>query len=68
MCTREVRSATPAAGGQCGNAGGTPSGWTIEWVRGGRRGGRSELSDAGSSSAGAPLVRGLRRTATVHDM
>ncbi len=61
--TREVKNAAPAAGGQCGNAGGTQTGWNIKWVRvaAGAAGG-SEVSDAGSWTTGEPLVRDLRTT------
>ncbi|MES2760208.1 MAG: hypothetical protein V4693_22760 [Pseudomonadota bacterium] len=66
--TRQVKNATSAPSGACGNAGGTQTGWNIKWVRvaAGVAGG-TELSDAGTWTTGEPLVRDLK-TSTVRAM
>lgn len=66
--TRNVKNATPNAGGTCGDAGGTQTGWNIKWVdiAAGAAGG-SELADIGSWAVSDPLTSDLK-TATARAM
>jgi hypothetical protein len=65
---RKIKNAVPNAAGECGNAGGSQTGWNIKWVKvaAGAAGG-TELSDAGAWSTGEPLVRDLK-TSTMRAM
>ncbi|MFP5393926.1 MAG: hypothetical protein ACLGI6_20690, partial [Gammaproteobacteria bacterium] len=66
--TRTVTNAVPGAGGVCGSAGRSQTGWNIKWVRvAGGAGGGSELSDAGAWTTSEPLVRDLK-TSTARAM
>lgn len=66
--TRNVKNATPNAGGTCGDAGGTQTGWNIKWVDiAAGAGGGSELADIGSWAVSDPLTSDLK-TATARAM
>jgi len=59
--TRSVKNASPNGSGQCGNAGGTQTGWNIKWVDiAGGAGGGSELADYGDWAISEPLVSDLK--------
>jgi hypothetical protein len=58
---RNVKNATPAANGTCGNTGGTQTGWNIKWVdiAAGAAGG-SELANIGAWAVGDALTDDLK--------
>ena len=59
--SRTIRNAVANAGGVCGAAGGTQTGWNIKWVASAAgSGGGSELADIGSWTTSEPLVQDLK--------
>jgi hypothetical protein len=59
--TRSQKNAVPGSNGQCGNTGGTQTGWNIKWVDvAAGAGGGSELADAGDWALSEPLVSDLK--------
>ncbi|MFL5358255.1 hypothetical protein [Archangium sp.] len=58
---RNIKNATPGAGGVCGDAGGTQTGWNIKWVDvASGAGGGSELADNGDWAVSDPIVTDLK--------
>ncbi len=59
--SRSVKNAVPGSNGQCGNTGGTQTGWNIKWVDvAAGAGGGSELADYGDWALSEPLVTDLK--------
>jgi len=59
--SRNVKNAVAGSDGQCGDAGGTQTGWNVKWVdTGGAAGGGSELADLGYWAVSDPLTDDLR--------
>jgi hypothetical protein len=59
--TRSIKNASPGAGGVCGNAGGTQTGWNIKWVNiASGAGGGSELANIGAWATSDPLSDDLK--------
>jgi len=59
--TRNKKNAVPGSGGQCGDSGGTQTGWNIKWVDvAAGAGGGSELADLGDWALSEPLVSDLK--------
>src|SRR5262249_19141960 len=59
--TRNVKNASPAADGTCGNTGTTQTGWNIKWVDiASGAGGGSELANIGSWAVSDPLTDDLK--------
>ncbi|RYZ40670.1 MAG: hypothetical protein EOO71_15145 [Myxococcaceae bacterium] len=60
---RNKKNAVPNANGECGDAGGTQTGWNIKWVDvASGAGGGSELADHGDWAVSDPLVSDLVTT------
>jgi hypothetical protein len=58
---RNVKNASPAADGTCGNTGATQTGWNIKWIDiGGGAAGGSELANVGAWAVSDPLTDDLK--------